>query len=135
MNPHEPFCPNDDCPARGRGGEGNIHIHARTPPRYRCTVCGKTFGARVGTPFYRRHTDAATITLILTLLAHGCPIAAVVVAFGVQRQTVSDWLDAAGRQCAAVHQQLVCQPRDLGQVQADELRVKRQGASSGWRWR
>ncbi len=127
MNPHEPFCPNDDCPARGRIREGNIHIHARTPLRYRCTVCGKTFGSRVGTPFYRRHTDAATITLILTLLAHGCPIAAVVVAFGVQRQTVSDWLDAAGAQCAAVHRQLVCQPRDLGQVQADELRVKRQG--------
>ena len=129
MNPHDIFCPNLDCPARGRCGEANIRIHARTPPRYRCTVCGKTFGTRVGTPFYRRHTDEATMTTVLTLLAHGCPIAAVVVAFGVRRQTVSAWLDAAGQQCGAVHQQLVLTPRDLGQVQADELRVRRQGGA------
>ena len=127
MNPHEVFCPNLDCPARGRCGEGTVWIHSRTPPRYRCRVCGKTFGARVGTPFYRRHTDEATMTTVLTLLAHGCPIAAIVVAFGVQRQTVSAWLDAAGQQCGAVHQHLVLVPRDLGQVQADELRVRRQG--------
>jgi len=136
MNPHDIFCPNLDCPARGRCGEANIRIHARTPPRYRCTVCGKTFGTRVGTPFYRRHTDEATMTTVLTLLAHGCPIAAVVVAFGVRRQTVSDWLDAAGQHCGAVRQQLVLTPRDLGQVQADELRVRRQGGAgalwAGW---
>ena len=116
MNPHDVFCPNADCPARGRRGEGTIGIHSRTPPRYRCRVCGKTFGARVGTPFYRRHTDETTLTTVLTLLAHGCPIAAVVIAFGVQRQTVSAWLDAAGQQCGAVHQHLVLTPRDLGQV-------------------
>jgi len=92
------------------------HVHARTPPRYRCLICGKTFGARAGTPFYRRHTDEATITTVLTLLAHGCPLAAVVIAFGVRRQTVSDWLDAAGQQGGEVHQHLVLVPRDLGQV-------------------
>ena len=32
-----------------------------------------------------------------------------------------------GRQGQAVHEYLVEQPRDLGQVQADEIRVKRQG--------
>ncbi len=90
MNPHDVFCPNPDCPARGRCDEGNIHVHARTPLRYRCRVCGKTFGARAGTPFYRRHTDEATMTTVLTLLAHGCPLAAVVVAFGVRRQPVSE---------------------------------------------
>lgn len=127
MNSQTVFCPYDACPARGRVGEGTIWVHTRTPPRYCCRVCGKTFGARVGTPFYRRHTDEATITTVLTLLAHGCPIAAIVVAFGVQRQTVSDWLDAAGQHCGAVHQHLVLVPRDLGQVQADELRVRRQG--------
>jgi hypothetical protein len=102
-------------------------MHSRTPLRYRCTVCRKTFSPRAGTPFYRRSTAEATITLILTLLAHGCPIAAIVVAFGVQRQTVAAWLDAAGAQCAAVQRQMVCQPRDLGAVQADEIRVRQQG--------
>ena len=127
MDPQAVFCPNPDCPARGRVGEGTIHRHARTPPRYRCTVCQKTFSDRAGTPFYRRATDEATITRIVTLVANGCPIAAIVVAFGVQRQTVYAWLDAAGSQCEAVHQHLVCQPHALGAVQADEIRVRQQG--------
>ncbi len=86
MNPHDVFFPNPDCPARGRVGEGNITHHARTPPRYCCAVCRKTFGARAARPFHRRATAEATITGILTLVAHGCPIAAIVAAFGVQRQ-------------------------------------------------
>lgn len=127
MNPQDVFCPNLACPARGRTKAGNIWIHARTPPRYRCTVCGTTFGARAGTLFHRRRTDEATIICILTLLAHGCPPAAVEAAFGVQRQSVRAWQDAAGEQCEAVHRHLVCQPRDLGAVQADEIRVGQQG--------
>lgn len=106
MNPHAVFCPNPDCPARGRCGEGNIWIHARTPPRYRCTVCDKTFGARAGTLFHRRSTDEATIICVLTLLAYGCPPAAIDPAFGVRRQTVRGWQDAAGVQGAAVHRQV-----------------------------
>jgi transposase-like protein len=127
MNPHDVFCPNPDCPARGRAGEGNIWVHAHTPPRYRCTVCRRTFSPRAGTLFHRRQTDEATIIRIVTLVAHGCPIPAIEVAFGVQRQTVRTWQDAAGVQCEAVHHHLVGQPRDLGAVQADEIRVKQQG--------
>src|SRR5665213_861912 len=127
MNPHAVFCPNRDCPARGRMDAGNIWIHARTPPRYRCTVCGTTFSPRAGTLYYRRSTDEATITCVVTLIAYGCPPVAIEAAFGVQRQTVADWTDAAGRQCEAVHQHLICQPRDLGAVQADEIRVRQQG--------
>jgi transposase-like protein len=127
MNPHAVFCPNPDCPARGRVDEGTVHIHARTPPRYRCTVCGKTFSPRAGTLYYRRSTDETTITCVVTLVASGCPPAAIEAAFGVQRQTVAAWTDAAGVQCAAVHRQLVCQPRDLRAIQADEIRIKQQG--------
>lgn len=87
MNPREVFCPTPDCPARGRCDAGNIRVHARTPPRYRCTVCGKTFGARAGTVFHRRATDETTITQVVTLVAHGCPVAAIVAAFGVQRHS------------------------------------------------
>ncbi len=127
MNPQAVFCPNPDCPARGRCGEGNIWIHSRTPPRYRCTVCNTTFSARAGTPFYRRSTDEAIITQVVTLVAHGCPIAAIVVAYGIQRQTVCAWLDAVGVQSEAIHRHLICQPRTLGAVQADEIRVRQQG--------
>jgi transposase-like protein len=126
MNPHTVFCPNPDCPARGQVGEGNIRIHARSPLRYRCTVCRTTFGTRAGTLFHRRRTDEATITCIVTLVAGGCPISAIEDAFGVQRQTVRAWVDAAGAQCEAVHRHLVCHERDLGAVQADEIRVRQQ---------
>lgn len=127
MDSQNVFCPNRECPARGRGGEGNIRVHARTPPRYRCTVCGTTFGARTGTVFHRRATAEATITQVVTLVAYGCPVAAIVAAFGVQRQTVAAWVDASGSQCEAVHRHLVCQPRDLRRVEADEIRVRQQG--------
>ena len=42
-------------------------------------------------------------------------------------RTIADWWARSGRQGQAVHEYLVEQPRDLGQVPADELRVKQQG--------
>jgi hypothetical protein len=61
------------------------------------------------------------------LLAHGCPLQAIVAALGFDERTVAAWWARSGRQGQAVHEHLVEQPRDLGQVQADELRVKKQG--------
>jgi len=61
------------------------------------------------------------------LLAHGCPVQAIVAAFGLDERTIADWWARSGRQGQGVHEYLVEQPRDLGQVQADELRVKKQG--------
>jgi transposase-like protein len=126
MNPQGVWCPNLDCPARGQTGHGNIGVHSRKERRYHCRVCGKTFGARTGTLFHRRRTDAALIALVITLVSWGCPLVALEHAFGLQPQTVRDWLEAAGRHAEAVHQAQVVQPRDLGQVQADEVRVKTQ---------
>ncbi len=126
MDPQYTFCPNLDCPARGQCGQGNIISHGRQRPRWQCKVCGMTFSARHGTPFYRRHTSADLITLVITLLAHGCPIAAIQVAFGLQARTVRSWLAAAGQHSQTIHAALVEQPQDLQHVQADEIRVKTQ---------
>jgi len=126
MDPHATFCPNLDCPARGQVGQGNITSHSYHPRRFRCTVCTHTFSARRGTPFYRRRTPETIMIQVTTLVAHGCPIPAIEAAFGLQRRTVQRWVDAAGAHCEQIHQQHVLQPRDLGQVQADELRVKTQ---------
>jgi transposase-like protein len=126
VDPQLQFCPNSVCPARGQAGRGNITIHSQREQRYRCSVCGRTFSARTGTPFYRQQYAADLITLVVTLVAHGCPTAAVVVAFGLHPRTVQRWVATAGAHCQAVHAHLVEQPRDLGQVQADELRIKTQ---------
>ena len=66
------------------------------------------------------------MTLVLDLVAHGCPIEAIVAVFGFQARTVRGWIGKAGAHCERVHKELVMHPRDLGQVQADEIRVKTQ---------
>jgi transposase-like protein len=127
MDPTTVCCPNLDCPARGHVGQGNIGVHSRQAQRFICTQCHTTFTATQGTAFYRLRTPAETVTLVLTLLAHGCPLQALVVAFGFDERTVAAWEARAGRQGQAVQAHLVEQPRDLGQGQADESRVKTQG--------
>lgn len=65
------------------------------------------------------------IVTVVTLLAYGCPVQAIVHAFGLDERTVASWRDRAGKQCEQVHQALVEQGKlDLVQVQADEIRVK-----------
>src|ERR671937_1504000 len=127
MDPTTTCCPNRNCPARGQTGRGNIAIHAQKEQRFICHACQKTFTATNGTTFYRLRTPAETVSLVLTLLAHGCPLQAIVVAFGFDERTVAAWFARSGRQGQAVQEYLVEQPRALGQVQADELRVKKQG--------
>jgi transposase-like protein/IS1 family transposase len=127
MDPTTVFCPNLACPARGQIGQGNIGIHSRKDKRFLCTACQKTFSATKGTVLYRLRTSAETVVIVVTLLAHGCPVQAIVAAFGFDERTVADWWARSGRQGQAVQEHLVEQSRDLGQVQADEIRVKIQG--------
>jgi len=127
MDPTTVFCPNRHCPARGQTGQGNIGIHSRKEQRFICHACDKTFSATTGTVFYRLRTSAETVVLIVTLLAHGCPVQAIVAAFGFDERTRAAWWARSGRQGQVVQEYLVEQPRDLGQVQADALRVKKQG--------
>ena len=127
MDPTTAFCPNWHCHARGQIGLGNIGVHSRKEQRFICHECHKTFSATTGTVFYRLRTSAETVVIVVTLLAHGCPLQAIVAALGFDERTVADWWARSGRQGQAVQEYLVEQPRDLGQVQADALRVKKQG--------
>ena len=127
MDSHGVFCPNLDCPARGQSDQGTIRVHSQKDQRYRCLVCHKTFAATKGTPFYRLHIQRDVFVRVVILLAFGCPPAAIVAAFGLDERTVGAWQAAAGSHSEQVHQKLVLQPHELGQVQADELRVKKQG--------
>jgi transposase-like protein len=125
MNPMTQFCHNLDCPARGQVGQGNITIHSQKERRYRCTTCGKTFAATTGTPFYRLRLAVDLITIVVTLLTHGCPTQAIVAAFGLDERTVASWLQRAGQHAQQLHQHLVQHGQlDLQHVQADELWVK-----------
>jgi transposase-like protein len=125
MNPQEIFCPNMACPARGQTGQGNIGVHSQKEQRYICAVCDQTFSASKGTIFYRLRTEPKIVLQVITLLAYGCPIQAIVEAYGLDERTVRDWWQRAGKHCQQVHEHKVEQAQmDLGQVQADEIKVK-----------
>lgn len=126
MNQPPLFCPNSDCPASGIEGRDNIRPHAPKDSRWRCTICRHTFVASRGTPFYRKHTAVELMVLVLTLVTNGCPVAAIVAAFGLQARTVSTWLEQSGQHAEALQAHLVEQPLDHRQVQADEIRCKTQ---------
>jgi hypothetical protein len=92
------------------------------------TCAGGPFATTLGTPFYRLRSAADLVTLVLTLVCHGCPTQAIVAAFGLDERTVAAWLARGGAQAQRVHEHLVQQGQvDLGHVQADELWVKQVG--------
>ena len=66
------------------------------------------------------------IVIVVTLLTYGCPIQAIVHAFGLDERTVAEWRDRAGVHCQQVHQEIIEQGQlDLMQGPPDEIRVKR----------
>ena len=133
MNPQPLFCPIETCPSRGIVGAGNLRIHDSLRNRWRCRVCGKTFSGNKGTIFYGLKHQSQLVVWVVSLLAFGCPLQAIVRTFGLDERTVAAWQEKAGEHCKEVHEHLIVeQPRDLHQVQADEIRDKRQGKSALW---
>jgi len=127
MNPQELFCPNMECVARGQTGKGDIGVHSQKDQRCLCNVCGQRFATTKGTLFYRLRYAPELVIQVLVLLAYGCPMQAIVKAFGLDERTVRDWLARAGKHCQQVHEHLVENTaHDLKQAQADEIKVKTQ---------
>lgn len=128
QNAQDIFCPNPECEASGQGNAGNIVSHGRKRPRYKCKRCGKSFSAKQGTMFAGLRSDSTLVVIVITLLASGCPVQAIVHAYGLDERTVADWRDRAGQHCEKVHQAIVEQGGlELAHVQADEIRVKGSG--------
>ena len=76
MDPQQQFCHNEGCRAYGRKEEGHIVIHSSAERRYQCKRCKKTFSATKGSAFYRAHKPHELVLMVITLLAHGCPVQA-----------------------------------------------------------
>ncbi len=120
LHPELIACPN--CQTAGR-----IGIHSQSERRYKCHACGATFSETKGTPLYDLKYPHWVVVLVLTLLAHGCPVSAVVAALYIDERTVTHWLRRAGEHGERLQAQVVCNGQvEVGQVQADELYVKTQ---------
>src|SRR5271157_4925156 len=129
MDASPQFCPNPTCSARGQRGAGNIRIHSYQPQRYRCRTCQKTFSARRGTMMEGLRSPSDLIVIVVILLAYGCPIQAIVHAYGLDERTVASWQQIAGKHCESVHKEKIERGLlDLMHVQADEIWIKMRGA-------
>ena len=120
MTPQEQLCPK--CGAKGK--DGFIGIHSQKEKRYRCQMCGRTFSETTATPFYGLKRSHEDFERVLALLAHGCPVQAIVVAFEIDERTIWSWIRKAGKHCHRVHEAEIEQGQlDLGHIQADELKI------------
>jgi hypothetical protein len=73
-------------------------------------------------------TSTELVVIVVTLLAFGCPVQAIVHAYGLDERTVAAWRDRAGKPCQRVHHALIEQGQlDVVHVQAVEIRVKARG--------
>src|SRR5947209_10451474 len=125
MDASKQFCPNETCSARGQMGAGNIRIHSYPPQRSRCRTCHKTFSAQRGTMMEGLRTPSDLVVIVVILLAYGCPVQAIVHAYGLDERTVADWQKRAGKHCQRVHQAIVEHAKVVTtHVQADEIRAK-----------
>jgi transposase-like protein len=125
MNLQTVFCPNSGCGNKYVAGKGNIISHGRKRERCKCTTCGRTFAYDRGTPFFGLHTDTTEIICVVTLVAYGCPLAAIVAAFERDERTIARWLERCGNHAEVFHHQHM-RPLDLQQVQIDELWLRMQ---------
>jgi transposase-like protein len=120
MRPELIVCPNPACGANER-----IGIHSRKKRQYICHTCHKSFAETKGTMLYGLKYPIYIVLQVLALLSHGCPIPAIVFAFGLDERTVIDWQRKAGKHAKQLHLELIQQAQlQLGQVQVDELYAK-----------
>ena len=126
LDPKLMTCPN--C-----SKEERIGVHSHQERRCICHACGVTFAETKGTIFFYLHYPIWVVVLVLTLLAYGCPPAAIVAAFFLDERTVAAWHNKAGKHGKRVQDEVVCNGEvELGQVQADELCVNVQGSKKVW---
>lgn len=124
LNPALVECPN--CEESGR-----IGIHSRKEKRYKCHECKKTFSETQGTVFENLHYPSWVVQMVVTLLAFGCPLQAIVQALLLDERTVAEWQAKAGMKGKQIQTEVVCNGQvELGQTQADELCINIQGGKA-----
>ena len=118
------FCPHLGCAYRGWLGRGNLRAngHPSGGPwrQLHCTSCDGYFLETHGTLFHGKRVAVALIVHVIACLAEGLGIRGTARVFGVDPNTVLQWLVEAADQLRAFSQHFL---HDVGvrQVQLDEL--------------
>jgi transposase-like protein len=98
------YCPHPQCTHYGRRGGAHLVRRGvdRGIPRLLCTKCKGTFSARQGTAYFGVHAEEPNYTIAMRALAEGNSLRGTGRIVEVDKDTVCDWLDRAGRHCRAV---------------------------------
>jgi transposase-like protein len=127
MRPEQGVCPNPSC-----GASDRIGVHSHKERRYICHTCKKTFAETTGTPLYGLKYPMWVVIIIMTLRAYGCPIQAIVAAFGIDERTVAAWDTKVGQHTKQVQEDIVCLGNvDLGQSRPMNCMGKPRAGSCG----
>ncbi len=79
---------------------------------------------------YSLKSDPKLFVIVVTLLAFGCLVQAIVQAMGLDERTVRSWWLKSGEQSERVHESVIGTSQlDLQHVQADEIKVKTRGGT------
>src|SRR5215467_430197 len=118
------FCPKANCAYQGWVGLGNLRAngHPSGGPwrQWHCTVCTGYFLETHGTLLHGKRVAPDVLVWAVGALAEGLGIRAVARVFGVDPNTVLQWLVEAAEQLQAFSQSVLHDVR-LTQVQLDEL--------------
>ena len=119
-------CPNGECEQHGTHDAGNVVLHGYSKVkggrrrRYRCTACGKTFGATTGTPYKRLQHSRRRFDRVAALSVEGVNKSAIARLEGLSWNTVARWLELAAalaRRFNAKH----LRGHELVELQLDEM--------------
>jgi transposase-like protein len=106
------FCPYEDCTNYGKVGSDNQIIGAGRYGKHdtqmlKCDVCGRRFSARRDTPLFGLKADEQVFYDVIACLAEGNGIRATARIKGVDKDTVTAWLDKASQHVEAVSRYLM----------------------------
>lgn len=123
MNVDTCYCRNRHCRAyrlTGKSSRLKFFDWHRGAPRFRCQVCQSLVSARAGTAYSGIRTDEMTYQYAVAALAEGVALRAVGRLFGLDKDTLCNWLPRLGEHCEDVMSYFF---RDLhlSECQLDEL--------------
>ena len=99
------YCPHSQCTHYGQRGFGTHLVRCgadRGIPRLLCTMCQGTFSVRQGTAYFGIRVEEPNYTIAMRALAEGNSLRGTGRIVDVDKDTVCDWVDRAGRHCRAV---------------------------------
>ncbi len=117
------YCPNQACSHYGIYGYGRHLVRNGADngiARLLCKMCERTFSERKGTAYFDIRTEARIYTIAMRALAEGNSLRGTGRIVAVDKDTICDWLDIAGKHCRAVIAYLF-HDLHISECQLDEL--------------